>query len=133
MESLREIVRKVWGYDEFRPLQGEAIEAVLAGRDSVVVLPTGGGKSLCFQAPALAMPGTAVVVSPLIALMQDQVDALARTFGVPAGALLSELASTLDPARTKGEHDLLAAYRALNTRQQGALLEVARSMAKPKP
>jgi transcriptional regulator with XRE-family HTH domain len=60
---------------------------------------------------------------------RDQLDALARTFGVPAGALLSELASTLDPARTKGEHDLLAAYRALNTKQQGALLEVARSMA----
>ena len=59
---------------------------------------------------------------------RDQVDALARAFGVPAGALLSELASTLDPARTKGEHDLLAAYRSLNTRQQGALLEVARSM-----
>jgi transcriptional regulator with XRE-family HTH domain len=60
---------------------------------------------------------------------KDQLDALARTFGVPAGALLSELASTLDPARSKGEHTLLAAYRALNTRQQGALLEVARGMA----
>ena len=60
---------------------------------------------------------------------KDQINALARTFGVPAGALLSELASTFDPARTKGEHDLLAAYRALNTRQQGALLEVVRSMA----
>ena len=60
---------------------------------------------------------------------QDQIDALARTFGVPAGALLSELASTLDPARTRGEHELLAAYRALNTRQQGALLEVASAMA----
>lgn len=64
---------------------------------------------------------------------REQLDALARTFGVPAGALLSELASTLDPARTKGEHDLLAAYRSLNTKQQGALLEVVRSMAKPKP
>ena len=60
---------------------------------------------------------------------REQLDALARAFGVPAGALLSELASTLDPARTQGEHDLLAAYRALDTRQQGALLEVARSMA----
>jgi transcriptional regulator with XRE-family HTH domain len=60
---------------------------------------------------------------------RDQLDALARTFGVPAGALLSELASTLDPARSKGEHALLAAYRTLNTRQQGALLEVARGMA----
>ena len=60
---------------------------------------------------------------------REQIDALARTFGVPAGALLSELASTLDPARSKGEHSLLAAYRALNTRQQSALLEVARAMA----
>ena len=59
---------------------------------------------------------------------RDHIDALARAFGVPASALLSELASTLDPARTKGEHELLAAYRALGTRQQGALLEVARSM-----
>ena len=58
-----------------------------------------------------------------------QLDALAKTFGVPAGALLSEIASTLDPARTKGEHALLAAYRTLSTRQQGALLEVARGMA----
>lgn len=60
---------------------------------------------------------------------KDQLAALARTLGVPAGALLSELATTLDPARTKGEHDLLAAYRDLTTRQQGALLEVARGMA----
>ena len=60
---------------------------------------------------------------------REQIDAIARTFGVPAGALLSELASTLDPARTQGEHALLASYRALNARQQGALLEVARSMA----
>lgn len=59
---------------------------------------------------------------------RDQIDALARTFGVPAGALLSELASTLDPARTKGEHELLELYRSLGTRQQGALLEVARCM-----
>ena len=59
---------------------------------------------------------------------RDQIDALARAFGVPASALLSELASTLDPARTKGEHELLTAYRALGTRQQGALLEVVRSM-----
>lgn len=60
---------------------------------------------------------------------KEQLDALARTFGVPASALLSELADTLDPARTKGEHDLLAAYRMLTTRQQGALLEVARGMS----
>jgi transcriptional regulator with XRE-family HTH domain len=60
---------------------------------------------------------------------KDQLDALARTLGVPVGALLGELASTLDPSRTRGEHELLAAYRSLNTRQQGALLEVARGMA----
>ena len=60
---------------------------------------------------------------------QDQLEALAKAFGVPAGALLGEIASTLDPARTKGEHALLAAYRELNTKQQGALLEVARGMA----
>ena len=64
---------------------------------------------------------------------RDQLDALAKAFGVPVGALLAELASTLDPARTKGEHDLLAAYRSLGTRQQGALLEVARSMKPAKP
>ncbi|MCC8362356.1 helix-turn-helix domain-containing protein [Lysobacter sp. A6] len=60
---------------------------------------------------------------------KDQLDALARILGVPVGALLAELASTLDPARTQGEHDLLAAYRAMNTRQQGAVLEIARGLA----
>ena len=65
---------------------------------------------------------------------REQLDALARTLGVPAGALLAELASTFDPARTKGEHDLLAAYRAMDTRQQGALLELARGVvAAPRP
>ena len=64
MDQLRKIVQKYWGYDEFRPLQEEAMSAVLEGRDSVVVLPTGGGKSLCFQAPAVQVPGLAVVVSP---------------------------------------------------------------------
>ena len=65
---------------------------------------------------------------------REQLDALARTLGVPAGALLAELASTFDPARTKGEHDLLAAYRAMDTRQQGALLELARGVVgAPRP
>jgi transcriptional regulator with XRE-family HTH domain len=64
---------------------------------------------------------------------RDQVEAIARTLGVPAGALLSELASTLDPTRTKGEHQLLAAYRALNERQQSAVLEVVRSMVATTP
>jgi ATP-dependent DNA helicase RecQ len=90
VESLENILRRVWGYDQFRPLQAEAMQCVLAGRDSVVVLPTGGGKSLCFQAPALAMPGLAVVVSPLISLMKDQVDTLVDN-GVPAASVNSTL------------------------------------------
>jgi len=88
--ALREVLRRVWGYEELRPLQAEAMAAVLAGRDSLVVLPTGGGKSVCFQAPALLRDGLAVVVSPLISLMKDQVDAL-RGNGVAAAALHSAL------------------------------------------
>jgi len=90
VEELRGILRKYWGYDEFRPLQAEAMQSVVEGRDSVVVLPTGGGKSLCFQAPALHLPGLAVVVSPLISLMKDQVDALADC-GVPAACVNSTI------------------------------------------
>ena len=86
VDQLGEIVQKFWGYSTFRPLQREAMECVLAGQDSIVVLPTGGGKSLCFQAPALCMPGMAVVVSPLISLMKDQVDAL-RASGVQAACI----------------------------------------------
>ncbi len=90
MDQLSEILRQVWGYDDFRPLQAEAMRAVLDGRDSLVVLPTGGGKSLCFQAPALALPGLAVVVSPLISLMKDQVDSLVDC-GVRAACVNSTL------------------------------------------
>lgn len=89
-EALTGVLREYWGYDSFRPLQQQAMAAVLAGRDSLVVLPTGGGKSLCYQAPALALPGVAVVVSPLIALMKDQVDTL-RANGVPAAFINSSL------------------------------------------
>ena len=80
---LGDVLERYWGYTSFRPLQREAMDAILAGRDSIVVLPTGGGKSLCFQAPALVRDGLAVVVSPLISLMKDQVDTLAGN-GVPA-------------------------------------------------
>lgn len=88
--ALLDSLHEYWGYSEFRPLQQEAMTAVLEGRDSLVVLPTGGGKSLCYQAPALCMEGTAVVVSPLISLMKDQVDAL-RVCGVSAACLNSSL------------------------------------------
>lgn len=93
MDQLRAILHKYWGYDQFRPLQAEAMSAVMEGRDSVVVMPTGGGKSLCFQAPAVCLPGLAVVVSPLISLMKDQVDALTEC-GVPAACINSSLAAS---------------------------------------
>jgi ATP-dependent DNA helicase RecQ len=88
LEALREAVRRVWGYAELRPLQAEAMLAALAGRDALVVLATGGGKSLCYQAPALLREGLTVVISPLISLMQDQLAGL-RESGVPAAMLSS--------------------------------------------
>jgi ATP-dependent DNA helicase RecQ len=83
IRKIRQALAKYWGYENFLPLQQEAMQCLGAGRDSIVVLPTGGGKSLCYQAPAMAMEGLAVVVSPLISLMKDQVDALAEC-GIPA-------------------------------------------------
>jgi ATP-dependent DNA helicase RecQ len=82
------VLRRVFGYDSFRGQQREVIEHVIGGGDAVVLMPTGSGKSLCYQIPALVRPGTGVVISPLIALMQDQVDAL-RALGVRAGFLNS--------------------------------------------
>jgi ATP-dependent DNA helicase RecQ len=100
-DRLLEVLGRYWGYAAFRPLQREAMEAILEGRDSVVVLPTGGGKSLCFQAPALVRPGLAVVVSPLISLMKDQVDSLTAN-GVPAACFNSSLPSDERAAVMRG-------------------------------
>jgi ATP-dependent DNA helicase RecQ len=83
---IAEVLARWWGFDRLRPLQAEAIHAALAGRDSLVVMPTGGGKSLCYQLPPLVAESTDVVVSPLVALMKDQVDAL-EAIGYPAAAL----------------------------------------------
>jgi ATP-dependent DNA helicase RecQ len=87
---MKKTLKKYFGYDEFRPLQKEIIQSVLARKDCVVLMPTGGGKSLCFQLPALMLPGIALVVSPLISLMKDQVDALCSN-GVPANFINSTL------------------------------------------
>jgi len=92
----RDVLRRVFGFPAFRGLQEAAIERVMAGGDALVLMPTGGGKSLCYQVPALCRSGTAIVVSPLIALMDDQVAAL-RQLGVAAGALHSEV--EIDAAR----------------------------------
>ena len=83
-----DILKKFWGYDHFRPSQAEIIASVLDGKDTLALLPTGGGKSICFQVPALCRPGICLVVSPLIALMKDQVYQL-RKRGIPAEAVYS--------------------------------------------
>ncbi len=110
IDQIRDVLKTHWGYDGFLPLQQEAMRCVLDDRDSVVVLPTGGGKSLCFQAPAVVRPGVGLVVSPLISLMKDQVDGL-KAAGVAAACLNS----SMDPAERQevyedlraGELDLL--------------------------
>src|SRR6478736_5009871 len=94
-------LKKYFGYDAFRPLQQEIIDDALSGRDVFALLPTGGGKSLCFQLPALLRDGVTIVVSPLIALMKDQVDAL-RTSGIAATFLNSTLAGSESRERLRG-------------------------------
>ena len=102
MSNASHILQSVFGYESFRPPQDEIIQTVIEGGDALVLMPTGGGKSLCYQIPALARPGCGVVISPLIALMQDQVSAL-RQLGVRA----SFLNSTLDAATARQVEDNL--------------------------
>jgi ATP-dependent DNA helicase RecQ len=104
VEPALEVLRRVFGYDAFRGDQARVVEHVIAGGDALVLMPTGAGKSLCYQVPSLVRPGVGVVVSPLIALMQDQVDAL-TALGVRAGFLNS----TQDPDQRRAvERDFLA-------------------------
>ena len=88
MRDIKDILQEYWGFKQFRPLQEDIISEILKGRDTLALLPTGGGKSLCFQVPAIAKPGICIVVSPLIALMRDQVSNLEEK-GIAAKAIFS--------------------------------------------
>src|SRR5438477_683798 len=100
LEDARTELQRTFGYSAFRPLQEDIVLATLDGNDTFVLMPTGGGKSLCYQIPALLLDGLTIVVSPLIALMKDQVDSLVES-GVPATFLNSSISSTESSKRLK--------------------------------
>ena len=87
-DAFRQTLREYWGYPDFRGIQRDIIESISQGKDTLGLMPTGGGKSITFQVPALVMPGVCVVITPLIALMKDQVDHL-RQKGIQAAAIYS--------------------------------------------
>ncbi|HDY84178.1 hypothetical protein LCGC14_0685200 [marine sediment metagenome] len=125
MKRAQHILKSIFGYDDFRHAQHDIIQTLLEGNDALVLMPTGGGKSLCYQIPALVRQGTAIVISPLIALMQDQVDAL-RQLGIKAAFLNSSLsqneAYSVQQQLLNGELDLL--YLAPERMQNSAMLSL---------
>src|SRR5690606_2097347 len=100
--DIHQVLRDVWGFTSFRPMQEEVVRAVMSGTDTLALLPTGGGKSLCFQVPALAMGRMCLVVSPLIALMRDQVARLKKQCiaarSIDSSMTKAEIENTLDSA-----------------------------------
>jgi ATP-dependent DNA helicase RecQ len=120
MNKSQEILKKYWGYDAFRTLQEDIIDAAIYGKDTVALMPTGGGKSICFQIPGLAREGVCLVISPLISLMQDQVDQL-EAKGIRAKAITSmmsyrEIDITLDNAKFEGLDFLYTSPERLQSR-----------------
>ncbi len=130
-QSAQTLLRSVYGYPEFRSGQLEVIESILDGRDSLVLMPTGGGKSLCYQIPAMLRDGVGIVISPLIALMQDQVQAL-RQFGVAAAFLNSAVPfheqREIEGALKRGELDLLYLARERLLSGEAGTLELLRDL-----
>lgn len=127
MKDMSPVMKKYFGFSEFKPGQKEIVESILQSRDTLAVLPTGGGKSLCYQLPALIMSGTVLVISPLIALMKDQVDAL-QLQGIPASFINSSLTASEVRARmfqaSRGQYRLLyVAPERLQTDQFDSLLQ----------
>ena len=108
--SALDVLRRFYGYQNFRPAQEPVIQSLLGGHDTVAVMPTGAGKSICFQIPAMVFPGITLVISPLISLMKDQVDALAEQ-GIPATYINSTLSLSESDARLNaiaaGQYKLL--------------------------
>lgn len=104
LDAAREVLGRYWGYPDFRPGQDQAVANVLSGGDSLTVMPTGGGKSICYQVPAMILPGVTLVVSPLISLMKDQVDNL-EAVGLPATFLNSSLSGGEMSARLSGAEE----------------------------
>ncbi|RYY30975.1 MAG: RecQ family ATP-dependent DNA helicase [Chitinophagaceae bacterium] len=118
--SIREVLKQYWGYEQFRPLQEQIIESVLAGHDTLALLPTGGGKSICFQVPAMAKDGLCLVISPLIALMKDQVENLRKkhitAFAIYSGMSRKEVINVLELAGNSNCKFLYVSPERLETR-----------------